>query len=115
MSLEVPQFNAPQFAAPVQNAYVWAGVLHIDFRDMSGNVLVIVNPDAASAGSGKPPLETFPVPMGQPVTHGGPVVLKSLSEWMADPVVGPAFLTIRTAIYASLPTHPRLAGATEVP
>lgn len=115
MSLSVPSFDAPQYAVPVPDAYAWAGILHVDFRDMSGNVLVVVNPDGASALAGKPPLDTFPVRMGEPVHPGGPVVLKSLLEWMQDPVVGPAFETIRQAIYASLPNHPRLAGATEVP
>lgn len=114
MSLSVPQFVAPQFAADVPG-YAWIGRLVIDFRDASGSALVVVNPDAASAAAGLPPLDTFPVRLGAAVPPTYTVVIPSLAALMQDPAVGPAFQTIRTALYGYLTAHPRLAGATEVP
>lgn len=118
MSLQLPSFTPPYSATPIQNAYAWIANLLIDFRAMSGSLMMSIDASASDAAAGYPPIQGIAITLGQtlvPVNGNTPAVtFPTLQELLADPEFAQAFGVIRTKLYTQLLNHSTFAGSTEV-
>lgn len=126
MSLSVPAYQPPQFAAPIANAYAWIVQEGSRYDDGSGTLVFNVHPDVASANALKPPIDQVRIVLGQVLVPATPTTPAVMFPTMAQldasahalqqstPSLTP-MQALRLACYEAAVQHPLFAGATLVP